>query len=76
MNSSSAALHESFVGQLAQHSTVWLVFGALLALSLLVAQIGPKQAASEPPLLKPSIPVIGHIIGLMRWKAEYFSRLQ
>ena len=30
----------------------------------------------EPPLLKPRIPLIGHIIGLMKYEATYFTILR
>lgn len=30
----------------------------------------------EPPLIKPSIPIVGHIIGIFRHKMEYFEILR
>ena len=29
----------------------------------------------EPPLVKPRIPLIGHLVGLIRYQNEYFTRL-
>ena len=43
----------------------------ILALNCLSLKLDPL----EPPLLKPSIPLIGHIIGLLRHGVDYFSIL-
>jgi hypothetical protein len=66
----------SVVGQLAGSTATWLVVGALLALALLVTRIAPTLEAGEPPLLKPGIPVVGHILGLVRYQVEYLTMLQ
>jgi len=36
----------------------------------------PRVDSREPPLLKSRIPVIGHIIGLIRYQAEYHIMLR
>lgn len=33
-------------------------------------------AQQEPPVLKPRVPLIGHIVGLMQREAAYFSILR
>ncbi|GAB1317100.1 hypothetical protein MFIFM68171_07310 [Madurella fahalii] len=38
--------------------------------------LGPRVEPREPPLLKPRIPFIGHIIGLMRHQANYHTILR
>ncbi|KAK4156579.1 cytochrome P450 [Chaetomidium leptoderma] len=45
---------------------------AYLVLHSLTPSIDPR----EPPLLKPRIPLIGHIIGMMRHQAHYHITLQ
>lgn len=30
----------------------------------------------EPPLLKPRVPYIGHIIGLLKYNMSYFDKLE
>ncbi|TVY81776.1 25-hydroxycholesterol 7-alpha-hydroxylase [Lachnellula suecica] len=37
----------------------------------LSVKVGPQ----EPPLLKPAVPYIGHIIGLIRYQSGYFDQL-
>lgn len=44
----------------------------ILMRRMLSADVAPQ----EPPLLKPKIPFIGHIIGLMKHEASYFSMLK
>ena len=35
-----------------------------------------KLTPGEPPLLNPRLPLIGHILGLMKHEATYFSILR
>jgi hypothetical protein len=51
---------------------------ALLAAFFFLVQrmLSADVAPQEPPLLKPKIPFIGHIIGLMKHEASYFSILK
>jgi hypothetical protein len=30
----------------------------------------------EPPQLKPKFPVIGHLLGILQYEAEYFQKLR
>jgi cytochrome P450 len=52
-----------------------LAISAILGLLLLFA-LSPRVDPREPPLVKPSIPLIGHILGLMRHQAQYHISLQ
>ncbi len=45
---------------------------AFLILHLLTPRLDPR----EPPLLKPRIPFIGHILGMIRHQAQYHINLQ
>lgn len=38
--------------------------------------LGPRVDPREPPLVKPRVPLIGHIIGMMRQQAQYHITLQ
>lgn len=54
--------------------TVLLAIGVvvLICWQRLSVQLEPQ----EPPLLKPSVPYIGHIIGIIRYKSGYFDKLK
>ena len=45
---------------------------AFLILHLLTPRLDPR----EPPLLKPRIPLVGHILGMIRHQAQYHTNLQ
>lgn len=50
---------------------------ALVVILYLIQKITViSHSSEEPPLLKPRIPFIGHIIGLMKHEAAYFSILR
>jgi hypothetical protein len=34
-----------------------------------------KNDPQEPPLLKPKIPIVGHLIGLLYYKMEYYHQI-
>lgn len=46
-----------------------------LALFLLKRVFLPTVSAREPPVLRPTIPFVGHIISLIREKTGLFDRL-
>jgi hypothetical protein len=54
--------------------SILLAIGAvvLLCWQRLSVQLGPQ----EPPLLKPTVPYIGHILGLIRYQSGYFDKLK
>ncbi|KXX73875.1 hypothetical protein MMYC01_204633 [Madurella mycetomatis] len=47
-----------------------------MIVAFLVHTLGPRADPREPPLIKPRIPFIGHIIGLMQHQANYHTRLR
>lgn len=49
---------------------------SVVVLHLLGKIITPKVDQHEPPILKPRLPLIGHILGLMKYEANYFSVLR
>ncbi len=42
-----------------------------IAAVLLLSLATPRLDAQEPPLVKPSVPFIGHMIGIIRHQARY-----
>lgn len=48
----------------------------VVVLHFLGKVISPKVDQHEPPILKPRLPLIGHILGLMKYEANYFSVLR
>ncbi|EGO55209.1 hypothetical protein NEUTE1DRAFT_147788 [Neurospora tetrasperma FGSC 2508] len=53
----------------------FLVSGVAVLLSYLLLTISPPHDPSEPPLIKPRFPVIGHLFGLLNHQVNYFSEL-
>ncbi|KAH7126159.1 cytochrome P450 [Dactylonectria macrodidyma] len=51
--------------------TAAVILGGAMFVSLLSALVAPKMDASEPPIVKPTIPLIGHIIGIIRHQTDY-----
>jgi hypothetical protein len=51
--------------------TAAVILGGAVFLSLLNALVAPKMDPSEPPTVKPTIPLIGHIIGIFRHQSDY-----
>jgi len=54
--------------------SVLLAIGAIVLLcwQRLSVQLEPQ----EPPLLKPTVPYIGHILGIIRHQSGYFDKLK
>ncbi|KAJ4128057.1 hypothetical protein NW768_008341 [Fusarium equiseti] len=54
-------------------STAWTtaVLATVVALSLLNYLLTPRLDPREPPTVKPAIPWIGHIVGIIRHQADY-----
>lgn len=58
-------------------SAAYVGLATLVVILYLIRKITTiNLAQQEPPLLKPRVPLIGHIIGLMRHEATYFSILR
>lgn len=66
--------NQSFVSILTNR--LFLTVVTVLIIGFLVNHLSsPKFDPREPPLVKPRIPIIGHLIGLIRYQNEYFNRL-
>lgn len=61
-----------------QQSPIRYTVSTLLVTFLiyLYRQSIPELDAKEPPLMLPRIPFIGHLIGLIKNQAEYYTNLQ
>ena len=53
---------------------MFLLFSPL-CFFIFVKVLDPIRAADEPPYIDPSIPLIGHVIGLLRRKYDYYYDL-
>ncbi|KAG4420303.1 hypothetical protein IFR04_006590 [Cadophora malorum] len=60
---------------LLQGYTPSIILGVVAVLLVCWQRLSVQCDPREPPLLKPSIPYIGHIIGLFRYNGEYFEKL-
>ncbi|KAH6640310.1 hypothetical protein F5144DRAFT_477043, partial [Chaetomium tenue] len=49
---------------------------AMALVYVLLQALGARVDPREPPLVKPRLPLIGHIIGMMREQAQYHITLQ
>ncbi|KAB5518657.1 cytochrome P450 [Coniochaeta sp. 2T2.1] len=52
------------------------VITVILFLSFLYKFSSPRMDPREPPILKPRIPLVGHIVGLARHGVDYFDSLR
>ncbi|KAK0630505.1 cytochrome P450 [Bombardia bombarda] len=53
----------------------FLIGGVVVLLATFLFTISPPHNPAEPPIIKPRVPVIGHLIGLLRSQVNYFSDL-
>ena len=55
-----------------------LIVGVATTVAWLVLSwfLSPKIDPNEPPVVKPRIPFIGHIIDLLYYKSEFLKRIQ
>ncbi len=54
--------------------TLPLVVVVALLFYLLSCFLTPPHDAQEPPLIRPKIPLIGHVIGLLHHGTAYYSK--
>lgn len=60
-----------------QVSTAWATLAVVVGLFFVLEYFfAVKQAPKEPPLAKSSIPYIGHTVGLLRHKMQYYIGLR
>jgi hypothetical protein len=59
-------------------SSAWTTaaIATAIALSLLNYLLTPRVDPREPPVVKPTIPWIGHILGIIRHQADYGRIIQ
>ena len=58
-------------------STGYVGFAALAVIVFLIRRIITIELApGEPPLLRPRVPLIGHILGLIKHESDYFTILR
>jgi hypothetical protein len=50
----------------------WFIMVAMLSWLWVREASDPR----EPPQLKPKFPVIGHLLGILQYEAEYFQKLR
>lgn len=65
-------MENSFLGGYAPSFVLFFAAIFLLVWQKLQVKIDPQ----EPPLLKPKIPIIGHLIGLVWYRMEYYHQLR
>lgn len=61
-----------------EKSTSWYVTVAILlgVVTLVHVLSSPKLDGREPPVMKPRIPIIGHLIGMIQNRQRYFKVLE
>ncbi len=64
------------MGAVWQPTTLVLAAVCIGAYYALAHFLGMKQDPREPPLLPTTIPYVGHAIGLMRHKYNYYVQLR
>lgn len=56
---------------------IYTTFAVLLALLVFVGKLSsPVLDAREPPVMRPRIPVIGHLIGMIQHGPHYFKSIE
>lgn len=77
VNAAAGGLISFFADDLRNSPGGYIAVAIVLALFLLLlrAKPAPHLGCREPPLLKPRVPFVGHIIGLIRHHSNYFILL-
>lgn len=63
------------IGVLLQGYTPSIILAVAAVLLIIRQRLALQLDPREPPILKPRIPYIGHIIGLLRYHTAYFDHL-
>jgi hypothetical protein len=53
----------------------YYVFGSLIIIFLLALVAMRRPDSREPPYIKPGLPFIGHIVGILRYGVPYYERI-
>ncbi|GKT50810.1 25-hydroxycholesterol 7-alpha-hydroxylase [Colletotrichum spaethianum] len=65
------------VGDIQESTSSYVTVAVLMGIAILVHKFSsPEMDAREPPSMKPRIPVIGHLIGMIRHQSSYFKTLE
>ncbi|TEA10841.1 Cholesterol 7-alpha-monooxygenase [Colletotrichum sidae] len=65
------------VNEVQRSPATYIIATLLLALGIAVTKLSnPTLDAREPPLWRPKIPVIGHLIGMIRHGPHYFKTIE
>lgn len=59
-------------------TAILILVGFLLAYGLLrLLELGAcKHVAAEPPLVRARVPIVGHVLGLLRYGVSYYRMLR
>lgn len=77
VNGTSGALPALITPGLNSPMTIPITIGIAVVIAFLVLHtLTPSVDPREPPLVRPRIPFIGHIVGLMRHQAQFHMNLQ
>ena len=60
-----------FIGNSGTIAVVVSIIGTVFVLANYF--LGPKYDVREPPIIRPKVPLVGHIIGLLRHGLRYFE---
>lgn len=63
------------ISALLQGYTPSIILALTAVLLILRQRLAVQLDPQEPPILKPRIPYIGHIIGLLKYHTAYFDQL-
>ncbi|KAJ0164930.1 25-hydroxycholesterol 7-alpha-hydroxylase [Colletotrichum tanaceti] len=68
----------TFVVEDVQRSTSsYVAVAVVLALAMFIHRVSsPEMDRREPPPMKPTIPVVGHLVGMIRHQSGYFKTLE
>jgi hypothetical protein len=64
------------LGTLLGGYTPSIIFATAAVLLVCWSRLSVRVDAREPPILKPTIPYVGHIIGLLTHQTSYFEKLR
>jgi hypothetical protein len=65
--------------KMASIGELWLSLlfaGPVIVILVIDRILSPKRDIREPPVINPTIPYVGHVIGLVRKSGDYFKALR
>lgn len=73
---SSSLPLDNLTGEATRHSSVYVGLGFCVLLALWHYFDVSGHDPREPPIVKPSIPLIGHFVGFYRYGVSYMDRMR